>query len=341
MRLMMPFTAKERSLIESCPPADCGVHDWSFEVLKVLVKYYASDEMLVAAARAIFDHFATRLVDDGEIRRQIGNARRLRFSCPSLACSGENAATPPRWPLPAIARIEEIIRQGPSLAQLSGTSPVPTHDCAVGAAQVLDRLFPGDPLICCSKTIDSHATRALSSWGHLAEYQFIVPSPMSEVWGKTNDGRPSQRTLVNTGPRRYLVVEFDFKAVPEGGSVQEKVQGRRRTAKHASALEIGRMVTLLNSDGYTVQDMCAALIDHLSKYMPPAMVVHSGGKSLHAWFYCAGIEERLVHRFMHYAVHLGADHHTWNRCQSVRMPEGLRDNGARQKIVYFNPEVLP
>lgn len=307
----------------------------------MLVPYYSSDERLFAASRAIFDRFAKRTVPDGEILRQIGNARRFRFSSSSVSCSGmETHASFPRWPLPDIVRIEEIVRSGPRLAQLSGTSPVPTHDGAVGTAQVLDRLFPGDPLVCCSKTIDSHATRALSSWIQLDHYQFIVPSPMSSVWGKTANDKPSQRTLVNTGPRRHLVVEFDFKAVPDSVSMKEDVQRGRRTAKHASAVETGRMVLQLTSDGFTVQDMCAALIDHLSKYMPPAMVVHSGGKSLHAWFYCPNIEEKLVRRFMHYAVCLGADPHTWNRCQFVRMPGGLRDNGARQKIVYFDPEAL-
>lgn len=335
------FNAWERSLIESCPASGCGVHDWCFDVLKMLVPYCADDEKLFTFARSIFDCFACRHVDDGEIRRQMGNARRFRFSNSSVSYPGARARpTTSRWPLPNIVRIEEIVRLGPGMAQLIGTSPIPIQDGAVETAEVLEQLFPGNPLVCCSKTTDSHATLPLRSWKQLNHYQFIVPSPMSRVWGKTGDGRPSQRTLVNTGPRRHLVIEFDFKAGSNSAETNGSVHQARRTAKYASALAVGRMVSLLSKDGFTVQDMCAALIDHLSKYVAPAMVVHSGGKSLHAWFYCANIEEKLVHRFMRYAVSIGADFHTWNRCQFVRMPGGLRDNGTHQKIVYFDPEAL-
>jgi hypothetical protein len=40
------------------------------------------------------------------------------------------------------------------------------------------------------------------------------------------------------------------------------------------------------------------------------------------------------------AVRLGADSHTWTRCQLVRMPDGIRDNGNRQRVYYFAPSVV-
>ena len=43
---------------------------------------------------------------------------------------------------------------------------------------------------------------------------------------------------------------------------------------------------------------------------------------------------------MRYAVSLGADRATWTRSQFVRMPDGTRDNGKRQTVYFFNPEVL-
>jgi len=49
-------------------------------------------------------------------------------------------------------------------------------------------------------------------------------------------------------------------------------------------------------------------------------------------------EERL-HRFMRYAVSLGADRATWTRSQFVRMPDGTRDNCKAQTVYFFNPEV--
>jgi hypothetical protein len=70
------------------------------------------------------------------------------------------------------------------------------------------------------------------------------------------------------------------------------------------------------------------------------MVVHSGSKSLHGWFFCAGQPEERLRQVMRYCVSIGADRATWSRSQFVRMPDGLRDNGKRQVVYYFNPELI-
>jgi hypothetical protein len=44
-----------------------------------------------------------------------------------------------------------------------------------------------------------------------------------------------------------------------------------------------------------------------AKFAPLALVVHSGGKSLHGWAACAGIAEDELRKFMAYACELGAD----------------------------------
>lgn len=323
-------------MIESCPDSGGGVHDWTFEVLKMLARHYTCDAKLFQAARSIFDRYATRPVDDGEIQRQMGNARRFQsWGRITSSIFGQYTRTP-RWPLANIAMIEKVVRAGPSLSQLAASSPVPRTRFETDNCELLHALFPGNPLLCCSKFFDSHETRPLSSWGNLSAYAFIVPSPMAQVWGRTKNDKSSQRCHGNTGPRRFLVIEFDFKIISESDGCKTNV-----TIKNAHALEMSRMVARLNDAGYTVQDMCAALLSHLAGYIPPAMVVHSGGKSLHGWFSCAGVDEILVRRFMYLAVGLGADHHLWNRCQFVRMPGGMRDTGVRQKVVYFNPEALP
>jgi hypothetical protein len=108
------------------------------------------------------------------------------------------------------------------------------------------------------------------------------------------------RCLANTGPRRFLVVESD--------------QG--------------------------TFDKHAAVLWHLAKYAPLVMVVHSGNKSAHGWFYCADAAESAVEKFFRYAVSLGADLATWTRCQLVRMPDGQRENGNRQRVVFFNSKPL-
>jgi hypothetical protein len=134
----------------------------------------------------------------------------------------------------------------------------------------------------------------------MAQTQFIVPSPMTTKFGRTKDGEWSMHTESNTGPRRFLVTECDF------GEPNQQ----------------------------------AAVILHLAQRAPLAMVVHSGGKSLHSWWPCSGQDETELRQFMCDAVLLGADFKTWQKSQFVRMPDGCRDNGKRQKVLFFNPGVL-
>ena len=108
--------------------------------------------------------------------------------------------------------------------------------------------------------------------------------------GRTQDGKESEHTLENTGPRRFLVIEQD----------RARLMNRRR------------------------------FLLHLAERAPLALAVHSGSKSLHGWFFCQGQSEERLRAFMRYAVTLGADRATWTRSQFVRMPDGTRDNGSRQ-----------
>ena len=108
----------------------------------------------------------------------------------------------------------------------------------------------------------------------------------------------AKHTLANTGPRRYLVCEFD--------------QG--------------------------TPDEHAALLAHLASHEPLVCAVHSGGKSLHGWFHVEGQHEKKIQRFFRYAVSLGADPATWTRSQFVRMPGGRRENGKVQMVCYLNPD---
>jgi hypothetical protein len=116
-----------------------------------------------------------------------------------------------------------------------------------------------------------------------------------------------------------LIVEFDFDP--------------------SNSPEEARLLATLETEGRDVRDLCAALLLHLAEKAPLAMAVHSGGKSLHGWFYCAGIAEEKVLGFFGYAVSLGADSANWNRSQFARMPDGLRENGKRQTVYFLNPAV--
>jgi hypothetical protein len=163
--------------------------------------------------------------------------------------------------------------------------------------QIIDRLFPGNPLLCCGKSQSDFDTKPRESWrGELASLQFVVPSPMLAVTGQTKDGKESKHALANTGVRRFLVCEFDTGAPDEH----------------------------------------SALLIHLAGYAPMACAVHSGGKSLHGWFFIHGQPDDKVLKFFRYAVSLGADRATWTRSQFVRMPDGTRDDGKQQTVFFLN-----
>ena len=180
-------------------------------------------------------------------------------------------------------------------------SPVRFDDNDAHTEALIDVLFPGDPLLCCGQINSDFETRLTRGMAWgISGLQLIVPSPMTARSGLTQDGKQSPHALSITGQRRFLVVEFDQ------GDVDDH----------------------------------AALLWHLALKAPLAMVVHSGSKSLHGWFFCAGQPEERLRQVMRYCVSLGADRATWTRSQFVRMPDGTRENGKRQVVYYFNPEVI-
>jgi hypothetical protein len=213
------------------------------------------------------------------------------------------------WPEANAEQIEAVVAASDvrGVADLWEASPVRFDEGPV-TEELVDVLFPGNPLLCCGwKFNRMFGTGTREEWrGQLADMQFIVPSPMCAEEGHKKDSTElSTRTLDNTGPRRFLVIEFD------GGAA----------------------------------DTHAAVLWHLSRLAPLALVVHSAGKSLHGWFACAGQDEDKLRKFMRYAVVLGADKSTWPACQFVRMPDGLRPKPGkwpvRQQVFHFNPANLP
>jgi hypothetical protein len=206
--------------------------------------------------------------------------------------------------LNAAVRDAAIQNAGIDLPSLWGKSPTRCVADEIDSEWIIDELFPGNPLLCVGRASDDFITSPRETLrGLLSEMSLIVPSPMSALKGaRKSDGKLSGHTLSNTGPRCYLVTEFD------SGS----------------------------------QDEQAALIWHLKDFAPLVAVVHSGGKSLHAWWRCQGIDEPVVHEFFTYAVTLGADPATWTRSQFVRLPQGWRaDKQARQLAYYLNTERNP
>jgi hypothetical protein len=225
-----------------------------------------------------------------------------------------------------IGLIEDIVAERigarkNALAELEEKSPAPIPGAT---AEILYQLFNPEDLICVAGA-DYHraVTRALKQFcfGNGSSSELIVANPMLEPYTLDAAGKRHYRTLANTGPRRFMVCDFDLK-----GSDFEP------------------LISLWAKYGVTVQDAAAALIDYLADYGPLALVTYSGNVSLQAWFYCQGESESKnskMRAFFESAVIIGADRAGWTRCQFFRLPLATRANTGRlQSVHYFNPETV-
>jgi hypothetical protein len=225
-----------------------------------------------------------------------------------------------RWLGPNFELIEAVAHTGNGLVDLWEASPVRLDCNEPNTDEIIDLLFPGNPLLCCGWSRHRFDTRARARWYRLKDLPFIVPSPMMARHGLTRDGTLSAHALSNIGSRRFLVIEFDFEA--------------------SNSVEEAGLLERLSAERRDVRDLCAAFLLHLAEKAPLALAVHSGGKSLHGWFYCAEVPEEKVLRVFNYALSLGPDRANWTRSQFARMPDGLRENGRRQTVYFFNPDVV-
>lgn len=281
-----------RNMLANCPTAGTGVNAWLFRTARVLHAFCPPSE--IADLLEANSYGCGRKVTRTEIERAVRRSENCKWE-PRQQVRQQREK---RWPDVNHKRIAEITAGGLGVADLWEASPI-RLDESVRSTELIRDLFQADCFLCCGAAVNNMATKLRDEWlKTLDGCQFIVPSPMSKPIGLTQDGKESQRCLDNTGPRRFLVVEFD--------------QGSA--------------------------DSQAAIILYLAERMPLTMALHSGGKSLHAWFYCANIPESRIQKYMRWAVALGADAATWNRCQAVRMPEATRNNGNRQTVYFYNPK---
>lgn len=327
-----------RELLDSCPVAGDGVHFWIFRVARHLLTHF--DE------RSTFELIKAKAVGCGrplfkleyEIVSQIRNALPYRWQ-PRNPCAFSRAAHLPgealpapstrtlptsrSWPEPDPEQIRAIVERGFRLVDLAEQSPVRFDDEHSHAEEIIDILFPGNPLLCVGKDRYRFATRRREIWRrHLHRLPLIVPNPMLEYVGYTTEGHWSEHTKEQTARPVYLVIEFDF---------SESARDGKTPSCWAQPVRDWR------ERGITVADTSAALHLHLAERLPLICVTHSGGKSLHGWYYVFDRHEAELRRFMEYAVRLGADRATWTRSQFVRIPDGLRENGQRQRAFYFDP----
>jgi hypothetical protein len=319
-------------LVDSCPAAGDGVNFWLYCVARQLHAHLAEQDIF--ALLKAKTHGCGRTVLDKEIWHQIKAAWQKAWrpnkpeafpNAPSLPDQIDLAPPRPAWPEPDSEAIRAIVAGGDGLYDFWEHSPVRFEDEDSHADEIIDALFPGNPLLCIGLTSYRFATRRREYWrGHLHRMALMVPNPMLNWVGHPADeDRFSQHTKEATARRVYLGIEFDFSEFARDGKTPS---------------QWAELVREWATQGISVEDACATLHLHLSRLLPLVAVCHSGGKSLHGLYYVFGQnEDHLRISFMEHAVRLGADKATWGRSQFVRIPDGLRKNGQRQRAYYFDP----
>jgi hypothetical protein len=196
--------------------------------------------------------------------------------------------------------------------------------------ELLPLLFPGDPCLVIGKYIEVTRVLALRQYRKPSCLSFITPNSFREG---------GKRCRLDVVKRLYVIVEFDcFKDYSDGLDkqcrliwhlAQEPVFDSGRSRSRSS-----RRRRADDDDG-----------DRLMPWL--ALMLFSGGKSIHGWFDVRGWSEWQVYAFMRKAVLLGADPAPYKPEQPVRLPEGFNYTakngwgklGRRQKVIYWNPQL--
>ena len=300
-----------REIINERPAPGAGLHSWLFRLARYLHADLSENEVFDSLKHLTSD--CGRRVPEREIWNAVRNSKKVAWEPPNKTMDftildearkpGMEAKRANLWRAVNTDITEEELRM---------SSPV--DPMTILPHTLLERLYPGDTLICLGEDLQRARTNhrkyideklvhhdhpllpgSTASYAALP-FQFIVPSPMKALTGRTQDGRVSRRCLDNVGPRWYAVVEFD--------------SGTR--------------------------DLQASIIDLLKKAYPLVMVVWSGSKSLHAWFKVKDAEETDIMRFYDLANVMGADMATRTPSQLTRCPWGIRSNDNVQEVLYLD-----
>ena len=198
------------------------------------------------------------------------------------------------------------------VAKMVEQSPVDAK--GMSSTEVLRLNYKESDLIC-SGTFYTPKTRSLEDWIKIGmQGDLFCPNPMRVERGINMDGNPSERCRDNVGRRKFNVYECDD--------------------------------TSLGFDAKASLIKC--LWDRTGANL--RMVVHSGGKSLHA-FFDASENEEMNWQFMSLAVKYGGDPDMYRPEQQSRLPNAYRlckdtgkplldkdGNKIRQTCLYLDPQ---
>ncbi len=287
-----------------CRPPHYGIHAFLYSYACECAEISIPPEVcLTELLRQCGSPSVRRFVPEHEMESAVESAYTKVLSLDRWADSEEQTPRFPRFDRTAAER--EFIQRGTTLDDLRAASPIAPPE---RVKPILSELFAPDELVCmsCGPNIAKSSVRTLAERLQRPEIvlernSFLVSHPMTARTGITKDGREDRpRAASNTGPRRWVVCDFDVPP-PEW---------------HPS------------------------IIGALSEYGSPNLILNTGGKGLHAWFPIGNTPPEAVQTFEELAAELGADPALLGdakRCQWMRTPNAVRDNGRRQDVLFWNP----
>ena len=154
------------------------MHNYLFRTARVLHPYRSAEEIseLLRAATST----SGRIVPEREILQAVANSKTCAWRPGE---PGEQTRKPPAWPVVEEELLRSVVVEGYALYDLWEASPVRFEGDRPHTEEIIDALFPGNPLLCCGVSQSEFAT-----------------APRRE----------SAHTLASTGPRSFLIVECDY-----------------------------------------------------------------------------------------------------------------------------------
>jgi len=144
---------KVRKQIEACPVEGQGVHPWLFKTALVLHNHFSVDQV-----EDILSQYVSCDGREREIREAVANSGKIvRGEIPSSSLSKP-------WPAVDYELIHKTVLDCPvRLKDLQGFSPVRVSEKEPKTEEILDALYPGNPLLCFGRSTNVFRTRPRES----------------------------------------------------------------------------------------------------------------------------------------------------------------------------------